>query len=243
MKESHFFYVSTLPETEELPLDEAQHAIRVLRLKTGDQLWLLDGVGNFYQAEVTLTTSKRCLFRILDMISQPKGWYGSIHLAIAPTKNIDRMEWMVEKACEVGIDHFSFLQCKFSERKVLRIDRLERIMVSAVKQSRKSMMPTINELSSFEEFITSPRKGLKFIAHCYPEIEREDFFNILQQTDANEDITVLIGPEGDFSIDEVKFAMDNGYSPISLGNSRLRTETAGLYAVMMSQLTKRNLEV
>uniref|UniRef100_A0AB33IRH7 Ribosomal RNA small subunit methyltransferase E n=1 Tax=Prevotella sp. GTC17253 TaxID=3236793 RepID=A0AB33IRH7_9BACT len=239
MKESHFFYVPTLPETEELPVDEAQHAIRVLRLQTGDSLWLLDGVGNFYQAEVTLTTSKRCLFRIVESKAQLKGWHGNIHLAIAPTKNIDRIEWMVEKACEVGIDQFSFLQCKFSERKILRIDRLEKIMISAVKQSRKPMMPIINELSSFETFISSPRVGRKFIAHCYPEIERKDFFSILQQIDVNEDVTVLIGPEGDFSIDEVKLAMANGYVSISLGNSRLRTETAGLYAVMMAQLTKR----
>ena len=152
---------------------------------------------------------------------------------------MDRVEWMVEKATEIGCDEFSFLLCKFSERKQIRVDRVEKIVVSATKQSRKAWKPQVNELESFEHFISTERKGRKFICHCYDEVARVDFFDEIQKADEEENITVLVGPEGDFSIDEVRMALDAGYQSVTLGNARLRTETAALSAVMMMQLARR----
>lgn len=149
---------------------------------------------------------------------------------------MDRIEWMVEKATEVGVDEISFLNCKFSERQQIRIDRIEKIVVSAMKQSRKAWKPVVNEMTDFTSFINTSRQGTKFIAHCYQEFKRDDLFRELQQLDVDEDVTVLVGPEGDFSADEVKLALTRGYRSISLGNSRLRTETAGLMAVTMAQI-------
>lgn len=241
MKETRFFYVPNAARETQLPMDEAVHATRVLRLREGDEMFLMDGVGTFFRAEVTLATPKKCLYEIKEALPQEKGWHGNIHLAIAPTKMMDRMEWMVEKATEVGFDAITPLDCRFSERKSLRIDRLEKIVVAAMKQSRKPWMPIVNPMISFAEFIGTPRKGKKYIAHCYEEIARKDMFSELLLNSTHQDITVLVGPEGDFSIDEVGLAMSQGYESISLGNSRLRTETAGLAAVMMAQLTMRKL--
>ena len=154
---------------------------------------------------------------------------------------MDRIEWMAEKATEIGFDELDFLDCKFSERKTLRTDRVERIVVSAMKQSHKAHKPMVGEMEPFGDFVVRPREGRKFIAHCYAEIERKDLFATLQTIAPEEPVTVLVGPEGDFSIDEVRLAMTHGYEPISLGRSRLRTETAGLSAVMMANLTKRQL--
>ena len=171
---------------------------------------------------------------------QPRAWRGRVHLAIAPTKMMERMEWMAEKATEVGCDEFSFLQCRFSERKTLRADRIDKIVVSAVKQSRKAWKPVVNDLCSFQQFVGQPRNGRKFIAHCYEEIPRKDLFSELMAHPSDDaDVTILVGPEGDFSIDEVRQAIDAGYESISLGTSRLRTETAGLAAVMMAHLARR----
>ena len=154
-----------------------------------------------------------------------------------------RMEWMAEKATEIGFDEISFLDCKFSERKTLRTDRIEKIIISAVKQSRKGWKPTVNEMSPFHHFIENcSNQGRKYICHCYPEIARADFFTAISNDESSlsgEDITVLVGPEGDFSIDEVHYALAHGFESVTLGNSRLRTETAGLSAVMMSQLARR----
>ena len=239
MKETRYFYVPDAANQTELPPEEATHATRVLRLKTGDEMFLMDGVGAFHRAEVTLATPKKCLYEIKDTFPQERSWYGRIHLAIAPTKMTDRIEWMVEKATEVGFDEITFLNCRFSERKVLRVDRLEKIVIAAMKQSRKPWLPVVNPMVSFVEFVGASRQGKKYIAHCYEEIQRKDLFDELLLNNSHEDITVMIGPEGDFSIDEVELAMKNGYESISLGNSRLRTETAGLSAVMMAQLTLR----
>ena len=154
-----------------------------------------------------------------------------------------RIEWMTEKATEVGFDEISFLDCKFSERKTLRVDRIEKIVVSAMKQSRKGWKPIVNPMTPFHSFIENcSNNGRKYICHCYHEIPRTDFFTAITQEGSSlseEDITVLVGPEGDFSIDEVRFALEHGFESVTLGNSRLRTETAGLSAVMMSQLARR----
>ena len=239
MKEVRYFYVPDAINNNELPQEEATHALRVLRLKSGDEMFIMDGTGNFYHAEVSLATNKKCLYEIKETLPQNKTWKGHIHLAIAPTKNMDRIEWMTEKATEIGFDELSFLNCVFSERKVLRTERIEKIVVSAVKQSRKPWKPIVNEMITFKDFISTPREGRKFIAHCYQEIEKHDLFDIINNDKDNENITVLVGPEGDFSIEEVKLAIENGYESISLGQSRLRTETAGLMAVTMSQLSLR----
>ena len=239
MKEARYFYVPDAASQTELPQDEAMHALRVLRLQSGDEMFLMDGDGSFYRAEVTIAATKHCMYEIKETMPQQKTWHGNIHLALAPTKMMERVEWLAEKATEVGFDELSFLNCKFSERKNMRTVRLDKIVVSAVKQSRKPWKPVVNQLASFKEFVSQPRSGNKFIAHCYNEVERTDFFNVLQQQPLDDDVTVLIGPEGDFSIDEVKFALANGYQSVSLGNSRLRTETAALMAVAMANLVKR----
>lgn len=242
MKEMRFFYVPSAQKLTELPMDEALHALRVLRLKSGDEMFLMDGEGNFFRAEVTIAATKRCMYEIKETLPQEKGWKGSLHIAIAPTKMMDRIEWFSEKATEVGIDEITFLNCKFSERKVMRTVRLDKIVISAVKQSRKPWKPKLNAMMSFKDFVTAPRSGRKYIAHCHDEIERKDFFTEvypLSQLEDGDDVTVLIGPEGDFSSDEVMLAMDNGYESVTLGTSRLRTETAALAATMMAQLALR----
>lgn len=241
MKETRYFYVPNAATETELPLDEAMHALRVLRIKSGDEIFLMDGEGSFYRAEVTLAATKRCLYEIRETMPQDRAWNGHIQLAIAPTKMVDRMEWMAEKATEVGFDELSFLNCTFSERKVMRTVRLDKIIVSAVKQSHKAWKPIVNQMVSFKDFIDAPRKGKKFICHCYEEVERKDYFTELGKacgTD-DDDVTVLIGPEGDFSIDEVRYAVDHGYESVTLGTSRLRTETAGLMAVAIANLMRR----
>ena len=240
MKETRFFYVPNAGQKNEMPTEEALHALRVLRIKSGDEINLMDGVGNFYRAEVTLAATKRCLYEVKEVLPQQPAWHGHVHLAIAPTKVMDRIEWMAEKATEIGFDELSFLNCKFSERKTMRTVRLDKIVISAVKQSHKAWKPIVNQMVSFKEFIAQPRKGRKFICHCYEEFEKVDLMTELQKPyDEDADVTVLVGPEGDFSVDEVKLAIANGYESASLGTSRLRTETAGLMSVAMANLTRR----
>ena len=241
MKEVRYFFVPNAAHETELPMEEAMHALRVLRIKSGDEIFLMDGEGVFYRAQVTLAATKRCLYEVKEAMPQQPAWQGHIHLAIAPTKMMDRIEWMAEKATEIGFDEISFLNCKFSERKVIRTVRLDKIVVSAVKQSHKAWKPVVNQMTTFKDFVQTPRKGRKFICHCYEEVEKKDFFEEITQPFASEaaDITVLVGPEGDFSIDEVKLAIENGYESVSLGTSRLRTETAGLVAVQMANMARR----
>lgn len=239
MKEVRFFYVPYAPQETELPADEARHALRVLRLQGGDDIYLMDGGGTFYRAKVTLAAGKHCGYSIEETLPQEKTWNGRIHLAIAPTKMTDRIEWMLEKATEIGFDEATMLHCRFSERKHVRMDRLDKIAVAAMKQSRKAWKPVLNDLTKFEDFVKRPCVGRKFICHCYDEIEKTDLYTELQGMPGDEAVTVLVGPEGDFSIDEVRSAMANGYESASLGSSRLRTETAGLMAVTMAHLSKR----
>ena len=238
MKEVRSFYVPDALTATELPPDEAMHALRVLRMKIGDEMVLMDGQGNYYRAEVTLAHTKHCLYEIKEQMPQERQWQGHIHLAIAPTKMMERIEWMTEKAVEVGVDEISFLNCQFSERRLIKIPRLEKIMISAVKQSHKAWATRLNEIVTFDAFIQQPREGRKYIAHCYEEVPRTYLFDELQKSSVSDETTVLIGPEGDFSIDEVRKAVDEGFISVHLGKSRLRTETAGLSAVMMMQLAK-----
>ena len=239
MKEIRFFYVPEAAQQEELPQDEALHALRVLRLKGGDELFLMDGVGSFYRAQVTMAASHHCYYEILEEMPQERQWKGRLHLAIAPTKMIERNDWMVEKATEVGVDELSFLNCQFSERRVVKEPRLEKIIISAMKQSRKAWKPVLNGMQDFKSFIAQHPTGARYIAHCYEEVPRKNLFDELCKPSETSDVTVLVGPEGDFSIDEVKLAVAAGYESIDLGKSRLRTETAGLSAVMMMQLAQQ----
>ena len=197
----HVFYTPDIQSHAELPEEEAAHAIRVLRLQTGDEVTLTDGKGNFYRAEISTATNKRCLVNILETIPQAPLWSGYLHIAMAPTKNMDRTEWFAEKATEIGFDELTFLNCRFSERKIIKTERIAKILVSAIKQSLKARLPRLNEMTDFNKFISQSFNGRKFI-----------------------------GPEGDFSEEEVKKAIENGFEPISLGRSRLRTETAALVA-------------
>lgn len=243
MKESRYFYVPEAATAGRLPDDEATHALRVLRLKAGDEIFLIDGKGTFYRALVTVTSAKHCGYEVVELLPQKPVWRGRIHLAVAPTKMMERMEWLVEKATEIGFDEVTFLDCRFSERRVVKTARVEKVVAAAVKQSRKAWMPVVNGMTDFETFVGMPRGGAKYIAHCYDEVPRRDFFEALCQRMAGnadgEEVTVLVGPEGDFSIDEVRLAVSNGYEPVSLGECRLRTETAALAAVMMAQLNLR----
>lgn len=239
MKETRYFYVPDAASTNELPAEEAAHASRVLRLESGDEVFLIDGTGCFFKAQLTLVTKGRCLYDIVERLPQEKTWSGRIAVAMAPTKVIDRVEWTLEKATEIGIDEFSLLNCAFSERRNVKLERLDKIVVAAVKQSRKAWKPLLNDLQPFEDFVNRPRKGAKYIAHCYAEIDKKDLYGELLQLNGDEEVTILIGPEGDFSIDEVRLAMSKGYVPVSLGQSRLRTETAALAATMIAQLAFR----
>jgi len=239
MKETRYFYVPDAASTNELPAEEAAHASRVLRLESGDEVFLIDGTGCFFKAQLTLVTKGRCLYDIVERLPQEKTWNGRIAVAMAPTKVIDRVEWTLEKATEIGIDEFSLLNCAFSKRRNVKLERLDKIVVAAVKQSRKAWKPLLNDLQPFEGFVNRPRKGAKYIAHCYAEIDKKDLYGELLQLNGDEEVTILIGPEGDFSIDEVHLAMSKGYVPVSLGQSRLRTETAALAATMIAQLAFR----
>lgn len=242
MKESRYFYVPDAARQSELPAEEAMHALRVLRLKSGDEMFLMDGNGTFYLAEVTIAATKHCMYEIKEILPQTRKWDGHVHVAIAPTKDIGRTEWFVEKATETGIDEISFLNCRFSERRIVRLPRMKKIMVSAMKQSRKPWMPVTNSIESFKDFISRHREGGKYICHCYEEIGRKDFFETINRQADNKDITVLIGPEGDFSAEEVHLAMEHGYESVSLGTSRLRTETAGVTAAIIVHLARRILQ-
>ncbi len=220
------FYTPDIAVRQELPEEEAGHCIRVLRLTEGDEVMLTDGQGFFYRAVIRRAHHKHCEVEVLEKWKQPKPWQFSLHIAVAPTKNMDRMEWFVEKATEIGIDAVTCLNCRFSERREVKTARLEKIMVSAMKQSQKATLPTLAGMTDFKTFVTQPFDGRKFIAHC----EEADKKLLKQLYLPRENALVMIGPEGDFSPEEIALALREGFEPVSLGESRLRTETAALVA-------------
>lgn len=220
------FYTPDIFQSLELPQEEAQHCIKVLRKKEGDLIYLTDGKGHFFDAEIIQAHPKHCIVNILDTIDSPKKWDFNIQIAFAPTKNIDRIEWFVEKATEIGIDRLIPIKTQCSERKEVKNQRLEKILISAMKQSQKAILPLLTEMTPFSQIIQEPFSGRKFIAHC-----NEGIKSLLKHTyNPQEDLLILIGPEGDFSDLEVEAAIAKGFEPISLGDSRLRTETAALVA-------------
>lgn len=237
MKEVRFFYVPDAAQANELPEEEAQHAVRVLRMEMGDEMMLMDGQGTFYRAEVAETTKKRCLYNIKEVLPQQRQWPGHLHLAMAPTKNMDRTEWLAEKATEIGMDELTFLRCKFSERTVIKTERIDKILIAATKQSHKAWKPVLNDMVDFRRFIESVSDVKhKFICHCYDEPDLGVKRLLKDCLVKGEDALVLVGPEGDFSVDEVRLAEAAGFQSVSLGESRLRTETAALVAVHMMNL-------
>lgn len=247
MKESHLFYAPDIATSPALSEEEATHAVRVLRLREGDELWLTDGRGMFYDAVASPAGSSRhpeCYVTVTATRSWKAPWVTPIHLVVAPTKNLDRIEWMAEKATEVGFDALTFADCANSERRVLKTDRIERIVVSAMKQSHKAIKPSVSPLTRLADIIAAPFAGDRFICHCYdqrdvnPDATAEDkplLFDVVRRDVPTQ---VMIGPEGDFSIAEVRAAEAAGFRSVSLGESRLRTETAALMAVAHTNLKK-----
>jgi len=239
MKEVRFFYVPDAASVNELPEEEAQHAVRVLRMEMGDEMMLMDGEGVFYRAVVTEATKKRCLYRIEETLPQERQWLPHLHLAMAPTKNMDRTEWLAEKATEIGFDELTFLRTRWSERTVIKTERIEKILISAMKQSHKAWKPVLNEMTDFKAFVQAIKKReeesgkpmQKFICHCHEEEGLDEKVALKDAIRRGEDVLVLVGPEGDFSIEEVKMAENMGFQSATLGKSRLRTETAALVAV------------
>lgn len=205
---------------------ESKHALKVLRLGLGSLLRITDGSGGMYTAEITGIQPKRCRLEILEFIPQYGKRNFRVHIAIAPTKNIDRLEWFLEKATEIGIDEITLLQCANSERKNVRPDRLEKVLVSAMKQSLKAYLPALHPLMPFEEFIRSTGSTQKFIAHCHNGSKP----HLKDKVEVNSSSLILIGPEGDFSHEEIAQARLHEFTEIALGDSRLRTETAGVVA-------------
>lgn len=220
------FYTPDIAACPVLSEEESGHCIRVLRLTEGEEILLTDGKGSFYKAAITRAHPKHCEVTVLESWQPPSLWKFRLHIAVAPTKNMDRMEWFVEKATEIGIDAITCLNCRFSERREIKPARLEKILVSAMKQSQKATLPQLTGMTDFRAFIRQPFEGRKFIAHC-GEGEKSLLKRIYRP---GENALVLIGPEGDFSSEEVALALKEGFEPISLGDSRLRTETAALAA-------------
>lgn len=205
--------------------------MRVLRLELGDEIFLIDGCGTFYRASIDAVTKKSCSYNIVETMPQTPSWNGHLHLAMGPTKNLDRTEWLAEKATEVGIDELTFINCQWSERRVVKTERIQRILVAAMKQSRKPWLPKLNELTDFQAFINRDFQGQKFICHCHAD----NLPLLSERLCPDSDVLVMIGPEGDFSPDEVHAAESAGFISVSLGHSRLRTETAALVATVMMQ--------
>lgn len=236
----HVFYAPEIEITSVLPEEESHHAIRVLRLEVGATIQIVDGKGGVFVGTIAVADAKRCLVNSLQ--AQPvmyrRPYY--LHIAIAPTKNMDRLEWFVEKAAEIGIDEISPLYCRYSERKNLKTERLQRILVAAMKQSIQPKLTVLNEPTAFKEWIKNADADQKFIAHCHDADKKF----LASQVEPGKKIVVMIGPEGDFSQEEVDMAMQAGFIPVSLGESRLRVETAALVACqtvsLMNDLAQRS---
>lgn len=220
------FYAPDIESTNTLPEGESQHCVKVLRLAKGDRINITDGKGKLFDAEIYNPHPKHCEISILNYVEFSPTWGCKIEIAIAPTKNIDRIEWFTEKCVEMGIDSIIPINCRYSERKEIKTDRIEKVIVSAMKQSLKYTKPSLSEMIKFNDFVKQPFNGDKFIAHCHDGEKQllKDAYN------KGNNCLILIGPEGDFSEEEVALAISNGFRPISLGDSRLRTETAGIVA-------------
>lgn len=222
------FYNPTIDSTTQtfsFEKEESKHIIKVLRKKTADNLYVTNGLGLVFKTEIELASDTKCTVRVVE-VEQRNDAKINLHLAVAPTKMNDRYEWFLEKATEIGIQEITPIICDHSERKVIKTERFDKIILSAMKQSNQAFLPKLNEPISFREFVSKKVEGQKFIAHC----EESDKKTLKQQLQTNQNVTLLIGPEGDFSNKEINMALEHGYLPVSLGNTRLRTETAAIVA-------------
>jgi 16S rRNA (uracil1498-N3)-methyltransferase len=225
----HLFYTPDIfGQTYTLNEDESKHCARVLRLAVGATIYLIDGKGGFYTAQITESHDKRCTVAITNVQHEYGKRKYRLHLAVAPTKNMERYEWFLEKAVEIGVDEITPLLCEHSERKEVKHERAEKIITSAVKQSIKAYHPLLHQITPFKELVKRQFDGQKFIAHCFESPQKQPLKTLLSKPSAA--VLVLVGPEGDFSPEEVNFAKQHGFTEVSLGASRLRTETAGVVA-------------
>ena len=227
----HRFFAPDIAYSLSLPEEESRHCVRVLRLVEGDEIEVIDGAGTLYRCRIVLAHVKRCAVEIVSQEACVPHWGTKIMLAVAPTKNLDRIEWMAEKCTEMGVDRITPLLCRHSERKVLKTERLHKILVAAMKQSLKAQLPQLDELTPIEDFLAEESDAQRFIAYCDESLPRDERKSLAQVYDPSRDAAVMIGPEGDFDPQEVEAALKAGFVPVTLGESRLRTETAALMAV------------
>lgn len=223
----HIFYTPDIT-TDQYTLSESEskHAVRVLRISSGDEVLLTDGKGTMYNAVIADPNPKRCSINVIQKLTKQAAQSYYLHIAIAPTKSIDRFEWFLEKATEIGIDEITPILTFHSERKIIKDERLEKVIIAATKQSIKAFKPKLNPLTPLKEFLKKQHHGRLCVAHCFDE-QKTPLKDLCSEENK---LTILIGPEGDFAKDEVQQAIENGAIPISLGESRLRTETAGIVA-------------
>lgn len=223
------FYAPDIESTGLLPESDSAHCCRVLRMKEGDEVVVVDGNGKRFVCTIIDAHPKRTAVEIISEESVLPHWKIGITLAVSPTKHSDRMEWMLEKAVEIGIDRVVFLRCQRSERKTINLDRLEKMMISAMKQSLKAVLPQLEDAGCFRRFVDSvPETSQKFFGYCSSEYPRKEF---VRECEGGKDVVIMIGPEGDFSPEEVEYAVARGFIPVTFGESRLRTETAAVYGV------------
>ena len=198
--------------------EESKHIIKVLRKKEGDILYITNGIGHLFEAKIIAADAKKCKAEIIDTDKKHRKMYW-FHLVVAPTKMNDRFEWFLEKATEIGVNEITPILCENSERRVIKLERMEKVIQSAMKQSLQTYLPKLNPPIPYKEYITKNHEGLLFIAHC----EDEEKLDLKRRVAPDKDVTVLIGPEGDFSKKEIGQAYENGFLPVSLGENRLRT--------------------
>lgn len=222
------FYAPDIESTGMLPEEESQHCCRVLRKREGDRIYVVDGKGAWYECELTDANPRGAQVDIISKHTEEIHQFPHITIAVAPTKNADRMEWFVEKAVEMGVDKIVLLQCDRSERRKYNTDRLNKIAVSAMKQSLKTRLVEVDGLCKFKDFIDSCSDSQKFMGYCDSAYPRKEF---MKEYMPENDVTILIGPEGDFSPEEVSYAVNHGFVPVTFGNSRLRTETAAMFSI------------
>lgn len=229
------FYAPTITTTANYTLteEESKHCIKVLRLHCGDIIHITDGRGNLYCCEIIDDHYKRCIVHINSTQIEFKKLPYSLTMCVAPTKSNDRFEWFLEKATEIGVDSIIPIETSHCERRVIKLERLMKVITAAVKQSLKAYHPTLHDITPLKKVISTPFDGGKFIAHCNPAQSKDGKIYFADLIKRDEPIMVLIGPEGDFSPEEVAYALENGFAEISLGTQRLRAETAALAAVMM----------
>ena len=222
------FYNSKLSQDNnqiQFSKEESKHIVRVLRKSVGDTLYITNGKGILFTSEISSADQKNCVATIISFETKPQKSY-HLHVAVAPTKMNDRYEWFLEKATEIGIDSITPIFCDNSERRVIKAERYEKILLSAMKQSLNCYLPQLNEAITFKDFISQKHDGRLFIAHC----EETDKKSLKHEINTHENITILIGPEGDFSTNEIALAVQSGFTPVTLGTTRLRTETAAIVA-------------